>query len=99
MSGCQYGVQSTVRLFMWCSKVPDLPKLVDQTLHDRILERRQTTQVMWRASRKNEDNTTILIHNSPLHHALVGSGTERVQQYFIQSQDQPEVRKETFVIP
>ncbi|GFO01925.1 hypothetical protein PoB_002843000 [Plakobranchus ocellatus] len=46
--------------------VPDLPRLLDQSLLRRIRVLRHKTELMYRSSQTNHDRTKILLFNSPL---------------------------------
>ncbi|GFR95494.1 hypothetical protein ElyMa_006274600 [Elysia marginata] len=50
----------------FCFQVPDLPRLLDQSLLRRIRVLRHKTELMYRSSQTNHDRTKILLFNSPL---------------------------------
>lgn len=59
--------------------VPDLPRLMDQSLLRRVRVLRHKTELMYRSSQTNNDRTKVLLFNSPL--PDVCGSEEGIQKY------------------
>jgi hypothetical protein len=61
--------------------VPEIDRLMDYSRQKKTKERQHKTQIMWRASRKNEDSAAILLHNNPLPDLNDCKGEDSVLRY------------------